>query len=54
MYRIRSKLQSVSVDKLRPTQMTVGRKEVEGKRQEWAVLGKKKRRAAMKEVFFRP
>ena len=52
MYRIRSKLQRVSVDKLRPTQMTVGLKEVKRKRQEWAVLGKKKRRAAMKEVFF--
>ena len=52
MYRIRSRLQRVSVEKLRPTQMTVGLKEVERKRQAWARLGKKKRRAAMKEVFF--
>ena len=52
MYRIRSKLQRVSVEKLRPTQMTVGLKEVKRKRQDWAKLGKKKRRAAMKEVFF--
>ena len=52
MYRIRSKLESIALEQLRPTQMTVGLKEVERKREEWAALGKKKRRAAMKEVFF--
>jgi hypothetical protein len=52
MYRITSKLQRVPVTDLRPTQMTVGKKEVERKQQEWAGLGKKKRRAAMSEVLF--
>jgi hypothetical protein len=52
MYRIQSKLHRVAVTKLRPTQMTVGFREVERKQQEWAALGKKKRRAAMAEVLF--
>jgi hypothetical protein len=52
MYRIESKLQRVAVTALRPTQMTIGLKEVERKQQEWAALGKKKRRTAMEEVFF--
>lgn len=52
MYTIKSKLQKVSIEKLRPTQMTVGRKEVESKREEWAKLDKKERRAAMEELFF--
>ncbi len=52
MYRIESKLQSVPVTGLRPTQMTVGLKEVERKQKEWAELGKKKRRSAMSEVLF--
>jgi hypothetical protein len=52
MYRIKSKLKEVPAKALRPTQMTVGFKEVKSKRQEWAALGKKKRRAAMSEVFF--
>jgi hypothetical protein len=52
MYRIESKLQEVPVAALRPTQMTIGLKEVERKQQEWAALGKKKRRATMREVLF--
>jgi hypothetical protein len=52
MYRIKSKLQKVAVADLRPTQMTIGKKEVERKQRDWAALGKKKRRAAMEEVFF--
>ena len=52
MYRIESKLRKVAVTDLRPTQMTIGLKEVERKQQEWAALGKKKRRAAMAEVLF--
>jgi hypothetical protein len=52
MYRIQSKLHRVAVTELRPTQMTVGLKEVERKQQEWAALGKKKRRSAMAEVLF--
>ena len=52
MYRIDSKLQMIAVADLRPTQMTIGLKEVARKRQEWASMGKKKRRAAMAEVLF--
>ena len=52
MYRIESKLKSVSVAALRPTQMTIGLREVERKQKEWAALGKKKRRWAMSEVLF--
>jgi hypothetical protein len=52
MYRIQSKLHRVAVTELRPTQMTVGLKEVERKQLEWAALGKKKRRAAMAEMLF--
>ena len=52
MYRIQSKLKRVAVTELRPTQMTIGKKEVERKQQEWAAMGKKKRRTAMKEVLF--
>ena len=52
MYRIQSKLKIVAVKDLRPTQMTIGLKEVERKQQEWAGLSKKKRRSAMEEVLF--
>jgi hypothetical protein len=52
MYRIDSKLQMIAVADLRPTQMTVGLKEVARKRQQWTAMGKKKRRAAMSEVLF--
>ncbi len=52
MYRIKSKLEEVAIKELRPTQMTVGFIEVKRKRQQWAALGKKQRRAAMREVLF--
>jgi hypothetical protein len=52
MYRIQSRLHRVAVTDLRPTQMTVGFREIERKQQEWAAMGKKKRRAAMAEVLF--
>jgi hypothetical protein len=52
MYRIESKLQMIAVADLRPTQMTIGLKEVARKRQQWAAMGKKKRRAAMTEMLF--
>ena len=52
MYRIENRLKRVLLEKLRPTQMTVGDREVQSKQQGWAALSKKKRRAAMEEVFF--
>jgi len=52
MYRITSQLQRVPIADLRPTQMTIGKKEVERKQEEWSGLSKKKRRAAMSEVLF--
>lgn len=52
MYRIHNQLHRVRLERLRPTQMTVGLKEVQRKREHWATLGKKKRRLAMEEVFF--
>ena len=52
MYRIKSKLQEVPLSELRPTQMTIGLKEVDRKQQEWAELGKKKRQKAMAEALF--
>jgi hypothetical protein len=52
VYRIERQLERVLVKDLRPTQMTIGFKEVQRKRESWAKLNKKKRRAAMEEVFF--
>jgi hypothetical protein len=52
MYRIDTELESVAIDRLKPTQMTVGFAEVEQKRKDWASLPKAKRLAAMTEVLF--
>jgi hypothetical protein len=52
MYRIESELKCVPLKELRPTQMTVGFKEVEAKRKSWAELGAEKREAAIQEEFF--
>ena len=52
MYRIESKLKKVPLDELRPTQMTVGFKEVEAKRKSWEKLSDKDRDKAMREEFF--
>jgi len=52
VYRIERQLERVLVKDLRPTQMTIGFKEVQRKRESWAKLNKKKRRAAMEEFFF--
>ena len=52
MYRIESKLKKVPLDELRPTQMTVGFKEVEAKRKSWEKLTDKDRHKAMQEEFF--
>jgi hypothetical protein len=52
MYRIESQLQRVKLDHLRPTQMTVGFREVTEKRKEWSGMGGKKRRRTMEEMLF--
>jgi len=52
MHHIGSRLHTVPLKQLRPTQMTVGFREVRAKQEEWAALGKKKRIAAMAEEFF--
>jgi hypothetical protein len=52
VYRIEGPLQEVPLRALRPTQMTVGFKEVQAKRKQWAKLGHGKRKAAMAEVLF--
>ena len=49
---VRHPLLSISPAKLRPTQMTVGRAEVAGKRAEWEKLGKKKRKELLAEHWF--
>ena len=52
MFRIESQLRKVPLEKLRPTQMTVGFREVEAKRKSWAKLGDKARQRAMNEELF--
>lgn len=52
MYSIGSELKDVKLEKLRPTQITVGFKEVDKKRQSWAKLGRKERRDAMRRELF--
>jgi hypothetical protein len=52
MYRIESHLHEIPLEQLRPTQMTVGFREVEKKRESWAELGDKARRKAMDEQLF--
>lgn len=52
MYRIESELKEVALEELRPTQITVGYKEVEVKRRSWAKLKVDDRKKAMHEEFF--
>ena len=52
MYRIESELKEVALRELRPTQMTVGYKEVAAKRKSWAKLDPADRKKAMAEEFF--
>jgi len=52
MYSIDSKLKEVELRLLRPTQMTVGFKEVEKKRDSWNKLDAKRRRMAMRHQLF--
>ena len=52
MYRIGSKLKEVELKNLRPTQMTVGFKEVEKKRKSWAAMNTEDRRQAMNRQLF--
>ena len=47
MYRIESRLHEIALKQLRPTQMTVGFREADKKRESWAELGDKARRKAM-------
>ncbi len=52
MFRIESHLLEVPLEQLRPTQMTVGFREVAEKRKSWQKLGAKARRDAMHEELF--
>ncbi len=52
MYRIESHLHEIPLKQLRPTQMTVGFREVDEKRAAWAQLGDRARRKAMAEQLF--
>lgn len=52
MYRIESELKEVPLAQLRPTQITVGFKEVDAKRRSWAELSESDRKKAMREEFF--
>ena len=52
MYRIGSTLVEVKLEDLRPTQMTVGFKEVEAKRKTWTKLKPAERRDAMRKELF--
>jgi hypothetical protein len=52
MYQISSGLVEVKLEDLRPTQMTVGFKEVEKKRKSWLKLKPAKRRQAMRQELF--
>lgn len=52
MFRIESHLLEIPLRQLRPTQMTVGFKEVDKKRKSWRKLGAKARQKAMDEELF--
>jgi hypothetical protein len=52
MYRIESELKRVPLEDLRPTQITVGFKEVDAKRKSWDALSPRDRAKAMQEEFF--
>ncbi|HEY0296724.1 MAG TPA: ParB-like protein [Bordetella sp.] len=43
---------SARLDRLRPTQMTVGYREVQAKRKHWQTLGKKERRSTLETHWF--
>lgn len=45
-------LESATLRRLRPTQMSVGLAEVASKRREWAALGKKERQATLQRQVF--
>ena len=50
MYSIGAELKDVELEKLRPTQITVGFKEVDKKRRSWTKLRPKDRREAMRRL----
>jgi hypothetical protein len=52
MTRPKVQLKEVRLDKIHPTQLTVGKIEVQLKRREWARLGKKARHAALANHWF--
>lgn len=52
MYSIGSQLKDVKLRELRPTQITVGFKEVDKKRKSWSKLAPKERREAMRRELF--
>jgi hypothetical protein len=52
MFRIDPQLQDVLLKDLRPTQMTIGLREVDEKRKDWAKLTPKRRRREMSDQLF--
>jgi hypothetical protein len=50
--RPRAQLRSVKLEQLRPTQITVGKLEVDLKRQQWAAMKKAERKAALDDHWF--
>ena len=52
MYRIQTHLHQVPLKELRPTQVTIGMREVGNKRAEWAALPKKHRLREMDQQLF--
>jgi len=52
MYRIESELKHVAVTDLRPTQITVGYREVDAKQRKWAEMKPREREQAIREEFF--
>lgn len=52
MYHINERLKKVPLSQVRPTQITVGYKEVATKRGEWGKLSKKSRLRVMSETIF--
>lgn len=52
MYRIESELKQIPLAELRPTQITVGFREVQAKRKAWAKLSQDERNKAISEEFF--
>jgi hypothetical protein len=47
-----NRIETIELDELRPTQITVGYAEVEAKRSEWSQLSRLKRREALKQHLF--